>query len=104
MQPQASLPRTTKDETAYCCTPIIDGKKIFSRTPKCYLRQSWAHDPEDSKIDHLVCARERQADREPILIVGIGNVSWSIMGLLALTRQKRLAKSRQAASQPASQC
>jgi hypothetical protein len=27
--PRASLPRTTKDETTYCCTPIIDGKKLF---------------------------------------------------------------------------
>ncbi len=27
--PRASLPKTTKDKPAYCCTPIIDGKKTF---------------------------------------------------------------------------
>jgi hypothetical protein len=101
---QASLLRTTKDKPAYCCTPIIEGKKIFSRTPKCYLRQSWAHDPENSKIDPLVRARERRANREASLIVSIGHVSWSMKGLLALTKQKQLAKLRQGVSQPASQC
>jgi hypothetical protein len=104
VRPQASLPRTTTDKPAYCCMPIIDGKKFFSRTPKCYLRRSWAHDPEDSKNNPLVHACERQADRETSLIVGVGNVSWSMVGLLALTRQKQLAKSRQAVSQPAFQC
>jgi hypothetical protein len=49
VRPQASFPRTTKDKPACCCTPIIDGKKIFLRTPKCYSQQSWARDPEDSK-------------------------------------------------------
>jgi hypothetical protein len=105
VRPGASLPRTTKDKpaSANCCTPIIDGKKIFSRTPKCYLRQRWAHDPEDSKNDPLVHARERRANKEPSLIVGRGRISLLMMGLLALTRQKQLAKSRQAASQPVSQ-
>jgi hypothetical protein len=42
VQPQASLPRTIENKPAHCCTPIIDGKKIFSRTPKCYLWWSWA--------------------------------------------------------------
>ena len=55
--PRASLPRTTKDETTYCCTPIIDGKKIFSRTLKCYLRQSWALDPELQEQAHGASAR-----------------------------------------------
>jgi hypothetical protein len=104
VRPQASLSRTTKDKPVYCCTPIIDGKKIFSRTPKCYLQQSWAHDPEDSKIDPLEWACERRADREASLIVGVGQVSWLMVGLLALIRQKQLAKLRQAVSQPASQC
>jgi hypothetical protein len=104
MQPQASLPRTTKNKPAYCCMPIIDGKKIFSRTPKCYLRWSWARDPEDFKNDPMVQACECQADREPSLVVGRGHVSWLMLGLIALTRQKQLAKLRQAASQPASQC
>jgi hypothetical protein len=90
---QASLPRTTKDKPAYCCTPIIDGKKK-SMTPKCYLQQSGAHDPEESKIDPLVRAHKCQADWEPSLVIGIGHVSWLMMGLLALTRQKQLAKSR----------
>ncbi len=104
VQPRASLPRTTKDEIAYCCTPIIDGKTTFLRTLKCYLRQSWSHDPEDSKSKPMVQARERRADGEPSLVVSRGHVSWSILSLIALTRQKQLAKSRQAASQPASQC
>jgi hypothetical protein len=73
--------------------PIINSGKFLSRTPKCYLQRSWAHDPEDSKIDPLVCTPERQADREPSLVVDIGQVSWLMMGLLALTRQKQLVKS-----------
>ncbi len=102
--PQASLPRTTKDKPAYGYMPIIDSKKILSWTPKCYLWLSWAHNPEDSKNNPLVRARERQANRETSLVVGRGHISWLMVGLLALTRQKQLAKSRQATSQPASQC
>jgi hypothetical protein len=102
--PQASLPRTTKDKPAYCCMQIINGKKIFSGTPKCHSRQSWSCDPEDSKSKPMVRARERRADGEPSLVVGRGHVSWTILSLIALTRQKQLAKSRKAASQPASQC
>jgi hypothetical protein len=93
LRPQASLPRTTKDKPAYCCTPIIDGEKILSRTPKCYLWRSWAHDPEESKINPLLRARERQANREPSLVVGRGHISWLMLSLLALKRQKQLAKS-----------
>jgi hypothetical protein len=91
----ASLPRTTKDETAYHCTPIIDGKKK-SRTLKCYSRWSWARDPENSKSKPMVQARECQADGEPSLDVSRDHVR-------ALTRQKQLVELRQAASQPASQ-
>ncbi len=101
VQPWASLPRTTKNKPAHRCTLIIDGKKFFSRTPKCYLRVSWARDPEDSKNNPMVRARKRRADREPSLVVGRGHVSWLMLGLIALTRQKQLAQSRQAASQPA---
>jgi hypothetical protein len=104
VQPQASLLRTTKNKPAHCCTPIINGKKILSKTPKCYLQQSWAHDPEDSKNNPLVHACERRANRETSLVVGRGHISWLMVGLLALTTQKQLAKSRQATSQPASQC
>ncbi len=100
---QASLPRTTKNKPAYHSTPFIDGKKIFLRTPKCYLRR-WACDPEDFKNNPMVQARECQADREPSLVIGRGQVSGLMLGLIAPTRQKQLAKSRQAASQPASQC
>jgi hypothetical protein len=57
VQLRASLPRTTNDETAYYCTPIIDGKKIFSRTLKCYLRQSWALDPELQEQAHGASAQ-----------------------------------------------
>ena len=102
--PQASLPRITKDKPVYCCMPIIDGRKFSSRTPKCYLRQSLTRDPEDSKNDPMVQARECQADREPSLVIGRGHISWSMLGLIALTRQKQLAKSRQTVSQPVSQC
>jgi hypothetical protein len=91
VRPQASLPRTTKDKPVYCCTSIINGKKTFSRTPKCYLRQSLTRDPEDSKNDPMVQARECQADREPSLVIGRGHISWSMLGLIALTRQKQLA-------------
>jgi hypothetical protein len=91
VRPRASLPRTTKNKPAHCCTPIINGKKIFLRTPKCYLRRSWACDPEDSKNNPMVRARERQANRGPSLVVGRGHVSWSMLGLIALTRQKQLA-------------
>jgi hypothetical protein len=102
VRPRKSLPRTTKDETAYCCTLIIDGGKFFSRTLKCYLRRSWARDPEDSKSKPVVEARERQADEEPSLVVSRSHISWMMLSLMALTRQKQLTKSRQAASQPAS--
>ncbi len=103
VRPQVSLLRPTKDKPAYRCTPIIDCKKFFSRTPKCHLRQSWARDPEDSKSKPMVRAGERRADREPSLVVGKGPISWTILSLIALARQKQLAKSGQAASQPASQ-
>ncbi len=101
--PQASLLRTTKDKPAYCCTPIIGGEKFFWRTPKCHLRQSWSCDPEESKSKPMVQARERRANGEPSLVVSRGHFSWTMLSLIALTRQKQLAKSRQAASQPASQ-
>ncbi len=96
---RASLPRTSKNKPVYCCTPIIDGGKFLSRTPKCYLRQSCAHDPKDSKIDPLVHARKRQVDREPSLVIGRGHLSWSTLSLLALTRQKHLAKLSQVPNQ-----
>jgi hypothetical protein len=104
VRPRASLPRTTKDETAYCCTPIINGKKFFLRTLKCYSWQSWARDPEESKSKPMVRRRERRAGGEPSLVIGRGHISWTIFSLMALTRQNQLPKSRQAASQPASQC
>jgi hypothetical protein len=104
VRPRASLPRTTKDKTAYCCTSIIGGKKIFLRTLKCYSWRSWARDPEDSKSKPMVRAHERRANGEPSLVISRGHVSWTMLSLIALTRQKQLAKSRQAASQPASQC
>jgi hypothetical protein len=103
VQPQGSLPRTTKDKPAYCCTPIIDGKKIFLRILKCHSRRSWACDPEDSKSKPMVQVHEHLANGEPSLVVSRGHVSWTMLSLIALTRQKQLAKSRQAASQPASQ-
>ncbi len=40
--PRACLSRTNKEKPVYCCTPIIDGKKIFLRTLKCFSRRSWA--------------------------------------------------------------
>jgi hypothetical protein len=39
VRPRASLPRTTKDETAYCCTPIIDGRKILFEDPEVLLAE-----------------------------------------------------------------
>ena len=90
VRPQASHPRTTKDKPAYHCTPIINSKKFFLRTPKCYLRWSWAHDPEDSKNNPMVQAQECWADREPSLLVSRSHVSWLMLGLIALTRQKKL--------------
>jgi hypothetical protein len=105
VRPQASLPRTTKDKAAYCCPPIINCKNIFLRTPKCHSQQSRACDPEDSKSKSMVQAcSKRRADGEPSLVVGRGHVSWTMLSLIALARQKQLAKSEQAASQPVSQC
>ncbi len=68
--PWASLPRTTKNKPAHRCTPIIDSKNSFLRTPKCYLQWSWARDPEDSKNDPMVRARKRRANREPSQVIG----------------------------------
>ncbi len=79
VRPWASLPRTTKDKTAYCCTPIINGKIIFSRTLMCYLQRSWACDPEDSKSKPMVWARERRADGEPSPVLGRGHISWMML-------------------------
>jgi hypothetical protein len=104
VRPQASLPRTTKNKPAHCCMPIINGKKIFLRILKCYSRRSWAHDPEDSKSKPVVRAHKHRSNWEPSLVVGRGHVSWTMLSLIAPTRQKQLAKSRQAASQLASQC
>ncbi len=78
---------------AHCYTPIIDGEKIPSRTLKGNSRRSWAHDPEDSKSNPLVWAREHQAKREPSPVVGEGCISWLMVSLLALTKQMQLAKS-----------
>ncbi len=103
VRPRASLPRTTMNKPANCCTPIIDGKKFFLRTRMCYLRRSWAHDSEDFKNNPLVRVSERRADRETSLVISRGHISLLMVGLLALTRQKQLAKSSQATSQPASQ-
>ena len=75
VRPRASLPTTTNDETSYCCTPIINSKKIFLRTLKCYLWRSWACDPEDFMNNPIVRAIEYQANREPSLVVCIGHVS-----------------------------
>ena len=82
---------------------MINGRKFLSRTPECYLWRSCAHDPEDSKSNSLVCMHKRQAIREPSLIIGVGHVSWLMMGLLALTRQKQLIKSSQVKS-PSKAC
>jgi hypothetical protein len=68
----------------------LTAKKIFSRTPRCYLRHKWALDAEDSKNGPMVQACERRANREPSLVVSRGHVSWSMLGLIALTRQKQL--------------
>ncbi len=104
VRPRASLPRTTKDKPVYCCMPIIDCKIFFLRTLKCHLRRSRAHDPEDSKSKPMVRVCNRRADGELSLVVSRGHVSCTMLSLIALTRQKQLAESRQAASQPASQC
>ncbi len=77
---------------------IIDGRKFLSRTPKCYLQRSWAHDPVNSKIDPQVRMPKRRANREPNLIVVRGHVSWLMLSLLALSRQKQLVKSSQVKS------
>jgi hypothetical protein len=37
VQPQASLPRTTKEELAYHCTPIMNGKKHMFGDPEVLL-------------------------------------------------------------------
>jgi hypothetical protein len=103
VRPRASLPRTTKDKPVHRCTPIINGKKIFSRNSKCHSRRSWARDPADSKSKPTVRAGKRRADGEPSLVVRKGHASWTILSLIALTRQKQLAKPRQTASQPVSQ-
>jgi hypothetical protein len=92
-QSQGSLPRTTKEKLVHCYMPIIEGGKFPSRTLKCDSRQSWAHKFKDSKSNLLVRVRERRAQREPSLIVGKGCISWLVVSLLALTRQKHLAKS-----------
>ncbi len=91
VRPWVSLPRTTKNKPAHYCMPIINGKKVFLRTPKCYLWRSWSCDPEDSKNNPMVQTRERQADRKPSLVVGWSHISWLMLGLIALTRQKQLA-------------
>ncbi len=90
VQPQASLPRTTKDKPGYRCMPFINGFFLL-RTPQCYLWRSWARDHEDSMYNPMVQACERWTNREPSLVVGSGHVSWSMLGLIALTRQKQLA-------------
>jgi hypothetical protein len=101
VRPQASLPNTTKDKPVYCCMSIIDGEKFFLRTLKCYSRRSWARDPEDSKNKPMVQACKRRANKKPSLVVGRGHISWTMLSLIALTRQKQLTLLRQAASQPA---
>ena len=79
-------------------------KNILLRTLKCYLQWSWACDLENSKSKPVVRARERKADGEPSLVVGRGHISWTMLSLITLARQKQLAESGQAASQAASQC
>jgi hypothetical protein len=101
VQLRASLPRTTKDKQVYRYMPIINSKNSFW-VPRSATRGGG--DPEDSKSKLMVQVREHRADGEPSLVVGRGHIlSWTMLSLIALTRQKQLAKSAQAASQPASQ-
>ena len=46
------------------------------RTLKCDLLQSQAYEPEHSKSDALIRARERCTNREPRLTVGVADICW----------------------------
>jgi hypothetical protein len=56
------------------------------------MQQSWACKTVYSKSNLLVCTRKCQAKREPSLVVSIVNISWLMVSLLALTKQKQQAK------------
>jgi hypothetical protein len=100
--PQASLPRTTKNKPTHHCTPIIDGKKIFSRTLKCYLQQSWYRDPEDSRNNPMVRGRKRQANREPSLVVDRGHISWLMLLGIHSSNKAKAACLAKTSSKPTS--
>jgi hypothetical protein len=90
---QTSLPRNNRGKLAHCYTLIIDGEIFSSRTPKSNSWRSWAHWSEDSVRNFLVHVRKRQAKREPSLVVGKGHISWMMVSLLTLAKQKQLARS-----------
>ncbi len=54
--------------------------------------ESWAYEHIHSKGDLLVHAHNRCAKREPSLVIGIANVSWLVVSLLGLIKQKQLAR------------
>jgi hypothetical protein len=103
VRPQASLLGTPRQDIYQHCTPIIDGEASFSRTLKRYLRRSQASGPDRLKSKPVVQARERQANRDCSQVVGRGRINSAMLSLIALAWQKQLARSWQAASQPASQ-
>jgi hypothetical protein len=101
--PQASLRGTPRQDKPHHCMPIIDSKASFSRTLKRYSRRSWASGPDCLMSKPVVQARGRRANRDCSWVVGRGRINSTMLSLVALAWQKQLARSWQAASQPASQ-
>jgi hypothetical protein len=72
----------------FCNPPIIDTWKFAKGTPKCYSWWICTHKPVNSKSNGLVCACEHCAKREPSLTIGMADISWVVLLMLALEEAK----------------
>jgi hypothetical protein len=63
-------------------------QKFAKGTLKCYSQQSCMCEPVNSKSDALVGARKHCAKREPSLTIGMADISWVVLLMLALEEAK----------------
>jgi hypothetical protein len=81
------------------CSKFCDGRIEFSPITGIWIRRlqayRWIQQFHENKVAH--------GDREPSLAVGRGHVSWSMLGLIALTSSLP-SQGKQQANQPCFSC
>ena len=86
--------RPPKPRQCHCWALIIDGNIGPTRTPKCNWWQSWAPESITFTSDTLVRVRERRNKKESSLVVGIANISQTVLSQLALKTQRQPTKNQ----------